>query len=74
MYATLRARAASIRMIDDEIARILRTSGGGEQFWAQVPTITKAVCDEQISIHRKALHGRKRLKLRKASPTYTSWV
>ena len=63
MYATLRARGASMGMTDDAITRILRSSGGGEQFWAQVLTITVAVCDQQIAIHRKALHGRKRLEM-----------
>ena len=74
MYTTLRAHAASMGMKDDMITRILRSSGGGEEFWAQVPLITGVVCDDQIAKHRKALHGRKRLEMRKASSCYASWV
>ena len=74
MYAKLRALAAGMGMNDDKITRILRSSGGGEVFWAQVPTISGVVCDMQIVWHQNALHGWKRQEMRKASSSYTSWV
>ena len=32
------------------------------------------MCDKDISLHLKALHGRKRLEMCKASSSYASWV
>ena len=61
-------------MTDDATPCILSSSSGGEQFSAQLPTITRGVCDEQIARHRNALHGRKRLEMRKARSTYPLWV
>ena len=74
MYVTLRGRAAGMGMNDATITIILRSSVGGELFWAQVPPVSSVVCDKQISLHQKALHGRKRPEMRKASSTYTSWM
>ena len=67
MYVTLQARAAGMGMRDENITRILQSSGGGETLWALIPSITGDVCNRQISIHRKALLGLKRLETQKAS-------
>ena len=45
MYAMLRAQAAGMGMRDENITRILRSSGGGEGVWALIPSITGEVCD-----------------------------
>ena len=74
MYATLRARAAGMVINDYTITRILCSSGGGEEIWTQVLTISVVVRGVQIAMHRKALHGWKRLEMRKACSSYNSWV
>ena len=74
MYAALRARAASMGMADDMITCILPSSDSGEGFCGQVTTITGVVCYDRIAKNRKAQHGWKRLEMRKASLSYTSFV
>ena len=53
----------------------LEWSGGGEAFWTSFPAkIVGDVRDRQIDSLRKALQGRKRLKMRKAATGYTTLV
>ena len=74
MYTSLRACASGMCLKSASTARILDSSGGGGSFWINLPTgIAGDVCDQQIKVLQKALHGRKRLDMRKAATGYTSW-